>query len=286
MVDGERSSRPEIDGPLGALHVLETLASMRQPAGLPAIMTRTGLSRTRAFRLLQALQDRGFVDHTGRQGYRVGSRSLALASVIGPRPALLQRAGPVLARVAALGYGATLHLRSGDHRVLVLGVKGTQGGASGFLIGERAPLVSGCGGTSILAYLGAADAEQVIARRPPRTRKPGTASLARIRADGYALSFSANHSHLNGIAAPLLDPDDETPLGSIAIAGHDRQLSEVTLRRFSGPLIAACSELAPRLATLLGPNASEHYTALDVTIQDFLANQETPPQAPPFNDTP
>ena len=159
----------DLHGPLRALHILETLASMKQPAGLAAIAARSQLSPTRAYRTLRGLQEQGFVDHTGRRGYRVGSRSVALASVIGPRPAMLQRARPVLTRVASLGFGATLHLRSGDHRVLVLGVAGSHGGASGYLIGERAPLVSGCSGTSILAHLSSEEARLVIARRPPRT---------------------------------------------------------------------------------------------------------------------
>lgn len=90
----------ESAGPLRALRVLEALAGMQQPASLPAIVLATGLSRTKAYRALRVLQDNGFIDHLGHGGYRLGSRSVALASLIGPRPALLRCAYPLLRRLA------------------------------------------------------------------------------------------------------------------------------------------------------------------------------------------
>ena len=62
------------------LLVLEALAAMEQPASLLAIASAVGLSKAGAYRVLRALQDEGYVDHAGRRGYRVGSRSIALAS--------------------------------------------------------------------------------------------------------------------------------------------------------------------------------------------------------------
>lgn len=108
------------------------------------------------------------------------------------------------------------------------------------------------------------------------SRRGLPALLARIRAQSYALSFSDNHVEMNGIAAPLLDPDDGTALGSIAIAGLVRRLPEETLLHLVTPLHAACSQLVPRLAAVLGPNSSVHLESLDVTIQDFLDHHESP----------
>jgi IclR family transcriptional regulator, acetate operon repressor len=81
---------------------------------------------------------------------------------------------------------------------------------------------------------------------------------------------------MNGIAAPLLDPNDGTALGSISIAGLDRRLQKETLLHLVTPLHAACSRLASRLATVLGPNSSVRLESLDVTIQDFLDHHESP----------
>jgi IclR family acetate operon transcriptional repressor len=257
-----------------ALHVLETLAGLQQPAALPTIAEHASLTKTKAYRVLRGLQEHGFVDHVGRGGYRIGSRAVALATLIGPRPALLQTAGPMLVRLAAHvpETVVTLHLRSGVHRVLVLSSEPPVNPLRRIAtIGERSPLTSGCSGRAILAFLPRAEADEIIATHAPEpARRAISAQLADIRGQHYALSFSDNHLDTNGIAAPLLDPADDTALGSVAIAGPDRRLPEDTLLQLAAPLLAACAGLAPRLASVLGPNSSMRLDSLDVTFQDFL----------------
>jgi len=255
------------------LRVLEALAGMQQPASLLAVASAVGLSKASAYRVLRSLQDEGYVDHAGRRGYRIGSRSIALASLVGPRPALLQRARPVLTKLAVAAQAtATLHLRSGEHRVLVLGVEqNSEPLRHRVHVGQRAPLTFGCSGRAILAHLPARDAAKVVTGHARcGTRAALTRELEAIRVDGYALSFSENQSRLNGIGAALLDPDDGYPLGSIAVAGPDDRFTDNALRRLAAPLMSACNGLAPHLATLLGPNSSARLDALDITIQDFM----------------
>ena len=267
------------DGHIRALRVLETLAGLQQPATLPTIAEQAQLTKSKAYRILRDLQDHGFVDHAGRSGYRIGSRAVALASLIGPRPALLRLTRPVLARLAAeASETVTLHLRSGAHRVLVLGAE-PPGNPQRRLptIGERSPLTSGCSGRSILAFLPEEEAGKIIRAHAPQGVRSGlSAMLALIRTQSYALSFSDNHEHINGIAAPLLDPNDGTALGSVAVAGLDQRVPKETLLRLVTPLHAACYQLAPRLATVLGPNSSVRLESLDVTIRQFLDNDESP----------
>ncbi len=261
------------DGAVRALHVLEILAGMQQPALLDAVAARTGLTKMKAYRVLRALEQDGYVDHAGRSGYRVGSRSLSLATLIGPHPALLKRARPVLNRLAETAREtATLHLRSGAHRVLVLGAEPVNWDLRHVVrLGERAPLTTGCSGTVILAHLPAAEAGTLLAARPRGEHRPDADALDRIRTDGYALSRNANHAGVAGVAAALLEPDDGYPLGSLAIAGPDHRLPDRALQQLAGPLTAAARELAPQLAAILGPHASVRQDALDVTIQDFLS---------------
>jgi IclR family transcriptional regulator, acetate operon repressor len=273
MVKPATRSRTEQGEPLlRSLLVLEALSGMAQPASLERVMARTRLPKSKAYRALRALQDEGFVDRVGREGYRVGGRSLALSLLIGPRPALLQTLRPVVRWLSDVtGQTATLHLRSGKDRVLALGAGPKQAKAQDLPpIGERAPLSVGCGGTSILAYLPTDEATDVLKAGAGSTEVATPDDLATIRNDGFALSFARNHAGTNGVSAPLLDPLDSYPLGSLAIAGPAGMLNESKLREYALPLRRACAQVAPHLASMLGPNSSERLDALDVAVRNLI----------------
>ncbi|WP_323747072.1 IclR family transcriptional regulator [Catenulispora pinisilvae] len=261
---------------LRGLQVLEALAGMRQPASLRAVADRIGLSQSQTFRVLRELERDGYLDHLGRSGYRLAGRSVALATLIGPRPALLRAVQPVITRLAHLtGEAVVLHLRSGSTRVLVLGVPAPSGPIldPAGLLGERSPLAVGASGRIILAYL----PEQELLTTELGSLTPQ--QLAAIRDRGYEASFGENHPGVNGVSAPLLayrgdvtngDPEGEDAdrdgeaLGSITIAGPAERLSERDFPRLLPMLLAACRDLGPRLASILGPDPGSTVQALDL----------------------
>jgi DNA-binding IclR family transcriptional regulator len=265
---------------LRGLEVLEALAGMRQPASLRAVARRTGLSESQAFRVLRELEQGGYLEHLGRTGYRLGSRSVALSTLIGPRPALLRAVQPALARLAVTTHEAVvLHLRSGADRVLALGVPAPTGPIRepAGVLGERSPLAVGASGRVILAHLSEAE---IAASDPDGLAGP---RLARIRELGYDTSYGENHPGINGISAPLLADADaytgaaagpggtgdasaagHTALGSITIAGPAARLPESVIVPLARPLVRACQDLSPRLAAILGPSPGATLEALDL----------------------
>ena len=253
------------NGATRPLFVLELLAGMEQPSTLAQITARSGLSKSNAYRALRSLQDAGFVDHLGRRGYRLGTRSFALVSLIFPRDAVIRTSQPILARLVQISNEtAAVAMRSGDHRVVVFTTHPPREPRDMWpLIGERTPLTSGCAGTSILAYLSQSEASQIVARPPAREQGASPEELATIRKLGYAISFGANHVGLNGIAAPLLSPRSGDPLGSLSISGSTERLDAARLYGLSEALKRAATELAPLIAKRLGPMSSERWPSLD-----------------------
>jgi DNA-binding IclR family transcriptional regulator len=254
---------------LRGLQLLEALAGMRQPASLRAVAERVGLSESQTFRVLRELERGGYLDHLGRSGYRLAGRSVALATLIGPRPAMLRAIQPVITRLAHLtGEAVVLHLRSGATRVLVLGVPAPSGPIldPAGLLGERSPLAVGSSGRIILAYLPEAESAAMDLGGLDRQQ------LAAIRDRGYEASFGENHPGVNGVSAPLLayreDADSAdsvgVALGSITIAGPAERLSEADFPRLVPMVQAACRDLGPRLASILGPDLGETMRALDL----------------------
>jgi DNA-binding IclR family transcriptional regulator len=253
---------------LRGLQVLEALAGMRQPAPLRAVADRIGLSESQTFRVLRELEREGYLDHLGRSGYRLAGRSVALATLIGPRPALLRAIHPVITRLAHLtGEAVVLHLRSGSTRVLVLGVPAPSGPIldPAGVLGERSPLAAGSSGRIILAYL--PEPELATMDLADVTYK----HLTTIRERGYETSFGENHPGINGVSAPLLayrtdaeGQGDPTALGAITIAGPAARLGEADFPRVLPMLLGACRDLGPRLAAILGPDLGETVRALDL----------------------
>lgn len=250
---------------LRGLQILEVLAGMRQPAGLGEIAERTGLSESYAYRILQALEREGYLHHLGRSGYRMASRSIALAALIGPRPAMLRLLYPAVARLASSsGQAVAVHLRAGDARVLVLGVPGPSGPVvdPAGVLGERSALTAGASGRIILAYLDETELARINFKGVDQEH------LSMIRRRGYETSFGENHPGINGVSAPLLAVSDgtqrSTAFGSVTIAGPQAQMSPQRLDELSRPLSAVVRDLGPRLAGLLGPNLGATIAALDL----------------------
>lgn len=254
---------------LRGLQVLEALAGMRQPTPLPAVAGRVGLSESQTFRILRQLEHAGYLEHLGHSGYRLAGRSVALATLIGPRPALLRAIYLVITRLAhTTGEAVVLHLRSGTTRVLVLGVPAPSGPIldPAGLQGERTPLITGASGRVILAYLPPAElATMDLGGITPE-------QLTAIRDLGYETSRGENHPGINGVSAPLLAypagvrGDDGQPiaLGSVTIAGPQKRFTASHLSHVRTPLLGACRDLAPRLAAILGPDQGTTIRALDL----------------------
>lgn len=261
-------SRTGADSVLRGLEILEALAGLEQPAPLITIADRAGLNESAAYRTLHRLQTQGYVDHVPRLGYRLGSRSIALAVLVGPEPPLLRVAQRSLTRlVAATGQSAAMHLRSGAFRVLTVGVPAPSHPLrDDVVLGERSPLVTGSAGLVILAHLPEKEVDELLASVPD-DQTPSDVALERIRTDGFLLGRRESNTDLVGISAPLLEPTSRAPIGSVTIAGPGKQTTAAKLRELAPVLTKATIELAPQLARLLGPNTSRERRGLDVTVR-------------------
>ncbi|WP_308816588.1 IclR family transcriptional regulator [Pseudonocardia alni] len=248
-----------------SLVLLETLAGMEQPVTLPALAERLDAPVSRTYRMLRALQHEGFVDHVGRQGYRLGARALGLGALLGPWPELRALARPVLVRLAGrTSLSARLHVRSGHDRVLLLAAvpPHDQDPSWRTRIGERSPLPRGCSGRAILAHLSAAEVAVVLRARPGGDGRALRSELRRIRGDGFALSHADNHAGRRGISVPLRSGSAVT--GALSLSGAQDAVDDDGLRALAGTVLAAAEEIAGPLSAMLGPEGARRRHALDV----------------------
>ncbi len=221
-----------------ALRLIEAVVTAGEPIGLAELEQLTGLSKSTCYRLIRVLQEELYVDRAESGGYRVGSRLVAVSAAVLPQGDLYSAARPALKDLAdASGETVTLHVRSGRHAVLVLGVESVrQVLRRAATIGEATPLVRGSAGSAILASLPDSTAGPIIAQaeNPAALRE----IVADIRRDGYALSFGANHPGVHGIAASV---------GSgmaVAVSGPAMRWTEERMVAFAERLRTTAAELS------------------------------------------
>src|SRR5204863_8536607 len=92
------------------LDVLEMLAAQTEPMTLTAIVKQLGRSHGELFRMVQVLEQRGFIEQEpGREGYRLTDRLFSLGMQQPRNATLLEIALPVM-RQLAQAVGQSCHL--------------------------------------------------------------------------------------------------------------------------------------------------------------------------------
>lgn len=227
-----------------ALRLIDVVVTAGEPVLLNELAESSGLSKSTCYRLLRVLQEERYLDRAESGGYVAGSRLVGVAAAVLPQAALYQAARPALRVLADVtGETATLHVRSGNRAVLVMGAESTaQVLRRAATIGETTWLGRGASGRAILAGMRPEDVERVIAHFDDVDAV--RADLAAAREDGYVLSFGANHPGVHGIAAPVPSTFDGEAGMSVAVAGPADRWTEDRMRANATHLLETCAELS------------------------------------------
>jgi DNA-binding IclR family transcriptional regulator len=226
-----------------ALRVLELVSASSKPLLLDDLVRQTGLGKSMVYRLLRVLEEEAFVEHAEGGGYRGGGRLYALGASALPNYDQYSAYLPMLEQLAAeAGESSTLHRRIGERAVLITGAESAAHALRRvWTAGELTFLSRGSAGMAILASLLDAEAEDIVAQESPDDAARIRREIARIRKQGYSLSFGANHPGLHGVAAPL--PGTQM---SVSVSGPAYRWTRHRMTDFAPRLIAATSAFASR----------------------------------------
>jgi DNA-binding IclR family transcriptional regulator len=213
-----------------AMQVLDAVVraeSRGRAARLVDVAAATNLHKGTAHRLLQALQEGGWIvrDETGRR-YQVGSGLFALASLAGARDRVRDMARPTLARLADVtGDTVYLFVRTGFEAICVDRLEGSFPIKSlSVNIGDRRPLGRGAGGLALLAALPDAEVaetlDHLLATRPDmrsRGRDWFLTRVAQMRKDGFGATDGLTPG-VDGVSTAVFGPGP-APLCAISVVG-------------------------------------------------------------------
>ncbi len=208
-----------------ALVLLEALALAESPVGVGELATRTGLPQGTAHRLLQTLQQRGYVRHDAARKYSVGNAAIRLADAA--QRSLARTARPYLAELVEMsGETANLAVLEGDDIVYVAQVPSPHTLRMFAEVGRHVSPHATAVGKVLLAELPDDQVFSLLRRTglPARTSATVTdldalvAELDDVRTRGWAVDEQEQETGVRCVAVPVRDGGGQV-LAALSLSG-------------------------------------------------------------------
>lgn len=237
--------------------VLEALNAARRPLRLSEIALRTGLGKSAAQRFVHTLRVLGLIRQDPEtKTYTLSPRILEYARAFFSSSMLCDRAEPILRQLAA-ETGETVNLSEvdGTDIIYTLRFPSVHSVSVDLSVGARLPVFNTAGGRAILAQWPEPEALAALTasvREPwtPHTRTDPAAlmaELARIRAQGFALSDQEAFLGDISIAAPVLRFDGRCTAAVNIAVPTPRWTVEEVLERLRPRVMAAAAHVSAEL---------------------------------------
>ncbi|WP_036553554.1 IclR family transcriptional regulator [Nocardioides insulae] len=239
-----------------AIDVLEVLEAARAPIRLSEVARRAGLHVATTQRILNALEERGRVEHD-EAGYRTGVAMLFGAHAYLATNRVAAAAPIVLQQLAAsTGLTSSVFVRAGISRAVVARIQGDDPLRYVLPIGERLPLYLGAGKV-LAAYMDwdalRPELEDTLGR-PAFIRANGVEvtldefheELKELRTRGWVESRDERVSGASSVGAPVLTSPNVC-VAAIQVAGPSRNPAFEDPTSLGDEVHQAASALAARL---------------------------------------
>ena len=233
-----------------------------------------GVPRASVFRMLQTLEQAGFVERVGDSShYRLGLGVLRLGFEYLASMELTEHGRPVIEALRdQSGYSAHLVVRDAREVVFVAKAPGRSAMFQSIQVGARLPAHATVLGRLLLAGLSLADLGDLYpdAALPTYTPKtPATVAALKAlidtdRAAGYGISQGGFETGISTLAAPVFNDQTEV-VAAVSITVPAQQLSDAQVALLLPLVRAAAAQLTQRLSHLptrgKRPNLAEPQTA-------------------------
>lgn len=241
-----------------AVAILDCFTQEDGEMGVREIARRVNLSSSATGRLLSAMKDLGILTQNPEtRAYAMGSRVLTWAGVYSASQDVRNKALPAIQTLhQSTNETISLYVLDGSERVCIERLESAQSVRIVTRVGRRLPLYAGSAGKAILAYLPPARQEEIIGGTPLQPLTPMTITdpvvlrqeLAKVRAEGCAVSHGEWLADASGVAAPILDHLGQ-PVAAISISGPvSRFMDETVIQRY----VEEVKHIAAKISESLG----------------------------------
>ncbi|MGM8931689.1 IclR family transcriptional regulator [Salinicola halophyticus] len=231
------------------------MAVARKPhAGVTELARNTGMTKSRAFRLLHTMEQCRVIARDAGNGYRLGAAMLVLGITANSQIDLVKLADPILEELCErVTETVQLRILDGIEALCIAKCEPSRDLRVHAVVGRRRLLYAGSPKT-LLAYQDQHMIDRCIPPCPekftqntPTNREIILAELARIRKQGYCVSRGEVSDQLVSIAAPVFAMDG-TVIASLNVAAPAFRTHESELEH----IIRLVTSSAERLSIGLG----------------------------------
>lgn len=252
-----------------ALAIFDAFDNDHTSLSLQEIGERIKMPKTTAFRLVNTLEQAGYLIRMDNQQYCLSLKLARLGGMVRSTLSVRDVARPVMLAVnQATCETVTLNTIVGSERMVLEVVDTPSPLMSMARPGQRMPLLLGASSRIMMAYMDSKELESILkvniaggGKAPVRSANERTAfdraafdrELARFRRQGYAISRGQRVPGLTAISAPIADIDGKVRLclsltgPSVRIDPRDLEFAEILVnasRDVSGRLGASPQGLA------------------------------------------
>jgi DNA-binding IclR family transcriptional regulator len=252
--NAERGSVAVVQSVDRALSVLEILAAHGE-AGVTEVAAELGVHKSTAFRLVAALESRGFVEQLADRGkYRLGFGVVRLAGAAAVQLDIAREGWPICDALAAdLEETVNIAILDGDRAVNVSQARGPGALSTHNWVGQGTPLHATSSGKVLLAYASDAVRKDVLSRELPRFT-PTTITdpevlrqhFDRIVEQGWGATVEEYEIGLNAVAAPVRGADGDV-IAALSASGPSFRMNPKDLPRLARRVVSSAQELSRKL---------------------------------------
>jgi DNA-binding IclR family transcriptional regulator len=253
-VNGERNSVAAVQSVDRALSVLEILAAHGE-AGVTEVAAELGVHKSTAFRLVAALESRGFVEQLADRGkYRLGFGVVRLAGAAAAQLDIAQEGRRICEALAAdLQETVNIAILDSDRAVNVSQIRGPAALSTHNWVGQGTPLHATSSGKVLLAHASDAVRKGVLSRDLSRFTASTITDpevlqqhLDTIVEQGWGSTVEEYEVGLNAVAAPVRDASGDV-VAALSVSGPSFRMGSESFPRLSRRVVADAAELSRRL---------------------------------------
>ncbi|MFW6184080.1 MAG: IclR family transcriptional regulator [Chloroflexota bacterium] len=219
------------------------------------ISRRIGAPRSTTYRYIRTLRDKGFLEATDNDAFRLGPRLLQFARTAHHREDVGAIALPHMEQLCRQTRETVLLTRlSGRAAVCIERVEAPQTIRISFDRGQLQPLHAGASSKILLAYVGESQLDDYL-QQPLERFTDNTitdpdalrAQLRHIRRQGYCISESEVDTGATAVAVPILDSRERLVAG-LSTAGPTFRMDETVVNRHVTLLQETATAIQEQLA--------------------------------------